>query len=33
VSTQIQTIAELQKYLKQHHGKLVKEHASLKKAA
>jgi hypothetical protein len=33
VSTQIETIVDLQKYLKAHHGKLVKEHALLKTAA
>jgi hypothetical protein len=33
VSTQVETILELQKYLKEHHGKLVKEPALLKKAA
>jgi hypothetical protein len=33
VSTQVESIIDLQKYLKTHHGKLIKEHASLKKAA
>jgi hypothetical protein len=33
VSTQVETIVDLQKYLKTHHGKLVKERAAFKKAA
>ena len=33
VSTQIETIVDLQKYLQKHHGKLVSEHVPLKKAA
>jgi hypothetical protein len=33
VTTQVEAIVDLQKYLKAHRGKLVKEHARLKKAA
>jgi hypothetical protein len=33
VSTQVETIVDLQKYLKTHHGKLVKERVAFKKAA
>ncbi len=33
VTTQIESIVDLQKYLKEHHGKLIKESAPLKKAA
>ncbi|MEP6663059.1 MAG: hypothetical protein ABJC04_05275 [Verrucomicrobiota bacterium] len=33
VTIQIQSVIDLQKYLKQHRGKLVKELAPLKKAA
>jgi hypothetical protein len=33
VSTQVETIDDLQKYLQKHRGKLIKEHGRLKKAA